>query len=287
MSAYRIESTELENPLFKVDAAYVIHLEGNGRLDSVREQLAKNPVAALVHIVHNKGYKKTGKKLPKQSPSHDLVDAYKYVFADAEGKGYGNILVLEDDFFFREDLTAADVAEVNKFVRNNSNRRMVYHLGCIPALMVPVDTRGNYMIAGSSTHAAVYTKKMRKYVLNYKGVIDDWDWFITFATPRFAYTRPLAYQLYPETENSNNWMTLLGITYLVKIWIRILKLDVQPEPGYSICYFVAKSMFYLGCILFLVFAWALYNYEQTIELLKLLFQKAKTNIYEPLFAPRA
>jgi len=287
MSAYRIETIEAEKPLFTVDAAYIIHLDGNGRLDSVREQLAKFPVAKLVHIVHNKGYKNVKKHLPKQTPGHDIVDAYKYIFADADSKGYGNVLVLEDDFFFRDDLTPQEVGEVNRFAKANSNRRMVYHLGCIPALMVPVDTRGNYMIAGSSTHAAIYTKKMRTYVLKYKGVIEDWDWFITFATPRFAYTRPLAYQLYPETENSNNWMTLLGITYLVKIWIRILKLDVQAEPGYSICYFVAKTMFYVGLIMFVLFAWAVYNYETTLQFLRYLLDLFKTRVYEPLFLGRA
>jgi hypothetical protein len=277
-----LETTEYEKPMFNVDAAYILHLEGNGRLASVKAQLEAHHVAAVVHILHNKGYKKVKKDLPSQAPAHDIVDAYKYIFRDAQTREYGNILVLEDDFFFRDDVQPADVAAVNKFVAKNEKRRMVYHLGCIPAFMMPVDTKGNYLATCSGTHASVYTEKFRKYTLQYKKVIEDWDWFVTFASLRYAYTKPLAYQLYPETDNSKNWMELFGFTRLVKIWIRVLKLDVQPEPGYSICYFVAKSVFYLGLIFAVALGVALYNYETTLRLLRGLFESFKKHVVQPL-----
>ena len=263
--SYRIETSSNTSSLFNVDAAYVIHLEGNGRLKALKKQLEMHALAPVVHIVFNKGMDDPKKQLPRQTPAHDIVDAYRYVFKECETNGYGNVLILEDDFTFRPDLSKQDAAVVNTFLTKERKNKFVYHLGCIPAFMAPVDLQGNYLIIGSSTHASVYSQALRQQTLRYTGVINDWDWYLTFAAPRYAFTKPLIYQLYPETENSKQWMSLFGLTYFVKIWIRILKLDVQPEPGYSICYMVAKSMFYLGILAGIVFLYALYNLECVLD----------------------
>lgn len=276
--SYRIETTTHEKPLFKIDAAYIIHLEGNGRLPSVQEQVAKHAIAPAVHLVFNKGYNDPKKQLPERTTAHDIVDAYKYVFRDAEKQDYHNVLVLEDDFMFRDDLAAADVAEVNSFLQRRRDSTFVYHLGCIPALMVPVDARGNYVVACSSTHAVVYSRKVRARTLKYTGAINDWDWFLTFQTLRYAYTKPLVYQLYPETENSKNWMPVFGVTFFVKIWIKILKLDVQPEPGYAICYGVAKAAFYAAVAAALVALYVLYHIEKALALLRAAARKVGVSI---------
>jgi len=266
--SYRIETTTNEKALFEVDAAYIIHLEGNGRLDSVKEQMAKHAIAPTVHLVFNKGYNDPKKKLPSRTTTHDIVDAYKYVFRDAEQQDYNNVLVLEDDFFFRPDLAEADVGVVNQFLQRRKKQRFVYHLGCIPALMVPVDAQGNYLVACSSTHASVYSRSVRSHVLRYTGAINDWDWYLTFQSLRYAYTKPLIYQLYPETENSKNWMPVFGFTFFVKLWIKILKLDVQPEPGYAIIYTVAKAAFYGGVVAFVVLLSMAYHYDKVLAALE-------------------
>ena len=259
--SYRIETSTNATSLFNVDAAYVIHLEGNGRLKHLKKQIGLHALAPVVHLVFNKGMEDPKKQLPRQTPAHDIVHAYHYVFQECETNGYENVLILEDDFTFRPDISKQDVAVVNAFLAKERKNKFVYHLGCIPAFMAPVDFQGNYLVVGSSTHASVYSKALRKQTLSYTGVINDWDWYLTFAAPRYAFKKPLIYQLYPETENSKQWMSLFGLTYFVKIWIRILKLDVQPEPGYSICYMVAKSLFYFGILGGIVFLYALYNLE--------------------------
>ena len=247
---YRFETKEYEDGLFDVDAAYVIHLENNGRLPQLTRELEATHPANRVHILFNPGYK--GKQLPAPTPAHDLVHAYKHVFQDARDKGYDRVLVLEDDFMFREDLQKADAEKVNAYLVANSGRRMLYQLGCIPGIMLPVGG-GTYLTVACGTHACVYTRKLRDFVLQHTGLIRDWDWFMSFHTLRYAYASPLCYQLYPETENSKNWMPLLGYTYVLKLAIRVFRLDTQAEPGFSICYWGAKlNGFNLVCLVGLV-----------------------------------
>lgn len=236
---YRFETQKFADGLFAVDAAYVIHLENNGRLPQLTRQLEATHVADVVHVLYNAGYKKVAKDLPAQTPAHDLVHAYKHAFRDAREKGYDRILVLEDDFFFRDDMGKAEVDAVNAYLKANSGRKLLYQLGCMPGVMLPVGG-GTYLTAACGTHAGVYTRKLRDFVLDFKGLIRDWDWFMTFHTLRYAYSRPLCYQLYPVTDNSNHWMALLGYTYVLKAAIRVFRLDTQAEPGYSICYWGAK-----------------------------------------------
>ena len=236
---YRFKTKKYADGLFAVDAAYVIHLENNGRLPQLTKQLETTHVADVVHVLYNAGYKKVAKDLPAQTPAHDLVHAYKHVFLDAREKGYDRVLVLEDDFFFRDDMGKAEVDSVNAYLKANSDRKLLYQLGCSPGVMMPVGG-GTYLTASCGTHACVYTRKLRDYVLDFKGLIRDWDWFMTFHTLRYAYSRALCYQLYPDTDNSNQWMALLGYTYVLKAAIRFFMLNTQAEPGYSICYWGAK-----------------------------------------------
>ena len=240
---YRFETQEYTDGLFSVDAAYVIHLEHNGRLPQLTQELAARHPANVVHILFNPGYKKMAKDLPQQAPAHDLVHAYKHVFKDARERGYDRVLVLEDDFMFRKDLHLSDAAKVNAYLETHSNRRMMYQLGCIPGLMVPVGG-STYLTIACGTHACVYTRKLRDHVLQYKGYIRDWDFFMTFHSLRYAYSIPLCYQLYPATENSDHWMPLFGYTDFLKKLIRLVGLDKRAEPAFSICYWGAKMNFY-------------------------------------------
>jgi hypothetical protein len=249
---YRIETETFEENKLDVDAVYIIHLEGNGRLNSVRRQLHKFCLCRTVHIVYNKGSQ--DKKLPVDAPSYDLVDAYKHVFRDAALQQYGNIAVFEDDFFLRTNITKKQYSEVNSFLKTYKNDSVVYHLGCVPGLMVPIG-QNNYWTIGFGTHACVYSPKFRERVLQYKDVIYDWDVFLLLHSFRVAYDVPLCYQLFPETANKKNWTCMLGITFLIKCVILMLHLDTQAEPGYSICYFAAKTMFYVVLVLLLVMVW--------------------------------
>ena len=70
MSCYRFENIDYEEGLFEiVDKTYVIHLEGNGRIENVKKELDKYKPSTKCTIVFNKRYKKCNKTdLPKQLP---------------------------------------------------------------------------------------------------------------------------------------------------------------------------------------------------------------------------
>ena len=99
---YRFEKIEFDghSALLDIDATYIIHLENNGRLDSVKAQLNEFQPTKDVFILHNKGYKNCKKEEYIDKPPLDLIDAFWHIFKDAQQKNYNNILILEDDVDF-------------------------------------------------------------------------------------------------------------------------------------------------------------------------------------------
>ena len=125
-SCYRFEQIEYSDGLLDLDATYIIHLEGNGRIENIKSQLNEYHPTNLVYILYNKGYKICDKSADIDQPSRDLIDAFITVFNDAHQKNYKNILILEDDFIFSEKIkkksTQKKVMEfVNKKSKENEN----------------------------------------------------------------------------------------------------------------------------------------------------------------------
>jgi hypothetical protein len=234
----RIESTKEAVGFLDVDAAYVLHLVNNGRLDKVRGEIARCRPAKVVHLVHN-----PGSALP---PAADIVEAYRFIFRHARDQGYGAVLVLEDDFTWGR-VRPDDGASVSAFLARNAHRKLVYHLGCLPAAMFPVGG-GSYLTLGCGTHASVYTKPCQDRVLAYDSKIRDWDMFLFFHFWRYAFGRPLCYQLYGRTANSDQWLQFCGLTPLLRLGTRLLLLDKRAEPGYWVCYTGAKCVPLAGAV---------------------------------------
>jgi hypothetical protein len=100
-----------------VDATYVIHLKNNGRIDNIINQLNLFKPTKINYILFNDGYKNCKKEEYIKSPPLDLVDAFINVFKHAEQQNYNNILVLEDDFFFSEEIRNTNVLNnINSFL---------------------------------------------------------------------------------------------------------------------------------------------------------------------------
>ena len=98
--------------------------------------------------------------------------------------------------------------------------------------------------------------------------IQDWDRYNLSNINRYMYKIPLCYQLFPDTENKKNWSdgeniyNTIMINYF-KFNIKVLKLDKQCEPGYSIYYFISKYLNLLWIIIIIiiiVFKLIYYNY---------------------------
>ena len=232
-----------------VDATYIIHLKDNGRYDSIQQQLSEYHITNTVYIVVNQGFKKCSKTLTKQNTIHDLIDAYLQIFKHSLEHNYNTILILEDDFIFSEKIKNPVVyKDLNNFLVSKKTENFLYYLGCIPTLQTVGFTNHNRVFVNGTSHAVVYSKKNREYIIsNFKPEqIIDWDIFHnknSLHYKRYMYYQPLCYQLFPETENYKNWLDKFETMTLYKKLLKALKLDTQVEPGYSYMYIFSKGAF--------------------------------------------
>jgi hypothetical protein len=245
---YQFEKLEFKNALLDIDATYVVHLDNNGRLDSVKAQLNEFRPTKDVFILHNKGYRTCEKEEYIKTPPLDLVDAFLYIFKDAQQKNYKHILVLEDDFIFSNRIKDKKVQQnIMNFISNKNYD--VYGLGTLPIMQKVYDNSTNINIIGIGTHAMIYSREcINKTLQKDRKSIKDWDYFTGTTFTRYMYNEPLCYQLFPETENQKHWDRNIFILTLLHI-IKLLKLDVQVEPGYNTMYIMSKGLYGLCVIL--------------------------------------
>lgn len=270
-NCYRFEKNVYTDSIFEgcVDATYIIHLEGNGRHDSIQEQLKEYHPTNTVYIVFNKGYKNCKKEDHINLPAQDLTNAFLKICKDAKIKNYNNILILEDDFIFNEKIKdPLHKKNISVFLKDNENADIQYLFGCIPLIKMPYiyDLNHCRALISIGSHACVYTKSNREKILKEKEEnIEDWDLYNCLNSRRYAYYIPVCYQLFPETENSKSWnqnnflLKILGIIasrYLFKI----TKLDLQPEPGYSFFYVFSNIFFFILIFLIFLLFYLVYKY---------------------------
>jgi len=118
-SAYSFELIENSSGFLdhSIDATYVIHLDGNGRLESIKNQLKKYIPSKKVYILHNKGYKTGLKPEFVTNTAQDLDHAYVTCFKHSQNKHFKNILILEDDFIFDKNINNTEIKDdINEFI---------------------------------------------------------------------------------------------------------------------------------------------------------------------------
>jgi len=282
-NCYKFKKKTYTNGLLDdaVDATYIVHLEGNGRHESILNQLELYQPTKTVYIVFNKGYKNCYKGEDIQLPAHDLVDAFLEIFKDAKNKNYENILILEDDFIFSKKIkNVSTQINVCTFLNNHKNEDFQYLLGCMPLIKMPCTLDGIHFISIVSlgTHACVYSKVNREKILKKEQKkLTDWDIYNCFHSRRYTYYQPLCYQLFPDTESSDNWGKSNYLLYLsglaTKKVFKFFKLDTQIEPGYSFFYIFSKIFLFL--LLFIVFLIVLFIKNKTQKFKKTKVKKNK------------
>lgn len=253
---YRFEKKIFKNGLFNkhIDATYILHLENNGRINDILNQLNNYHPTNIVYILFNKGFKKCEKKKYITNTLYDIVDANLEIFKHAYNNNYNNILILEDDFIFDYKIfNKTDINNINNFIQKKNNEEFLYHFGCIPILYLPYDDYNNLLYFGIGTHCTVFSKSFRNNFLK-KDVskISDWDMYLNLNSKRYFYHKPLCYQPFIETENSKNYPSNFGITYLALKFSKKIKLDTEPIEGHEKMYILSKilSIFILFIIIF-------------------------------------
>jgi len=233
-----------------VDATYVIHLQGNGRLERVLGQLQAMPPTSTVYILNNRGYKTCDKGPDVHDTLSDIIDAYLHVFRHAQDHGYGHVLILEDDFIFREGADAPEHASrIAAFLNGRRDTSLLYFLGCVPFVQwpLPYHVYHRRVLLCAGAHACIYSRPFRDHMLREdRSKMIDWDrYHNTYARwQKYMYHIPLCYQLFPRTENSLNWQR--GVTsseafndFIAELCIRFFQgvgLDQHAEPGYTAFY---------------------------------------------------
>lgn len=233
-------------PLFHIDATYVIHLLNNGRYESMMKQLNTYKPSEKVYILENPGYET--KPYIEQTPSEDLIHCFKHIFKHAKKNKNKTILILEDDFFFTNDIYNENLRQIEKILKQ-SKSPLLYYLGTLPILRFQ-----SYLFFSIGTHAILYNEASINKCLTLN-IQNDYDIFINkhFLLQKYLTKKPLCYQLFPITENKKKWYYVFGFSEFLNYLIKILELDKQIELGYGFFYFVSQFIFILCCLIILFY----------------------------------
>ena len=217
--AYTFELIENNIGFFdeSIDATYIIHLEGNGRLESIKNQLKNYIPSKKIYILHNKGFKTGLKPEYISNSAQDLDDSYLTIFKHSHNNNFKNILILEDDFIFVKKINNKEVTnDINQFILNKTvkEENFIYYLGCLPVIIKKYS--GNHLkcLNGSLAHSIIYSENFIKTVLEDSKLQEDifkkyihFDGFIEKYSykntefKRYLYKDCLCYQPFTETEN--------------------------------------------------------------------------------------
>jgi len=237
-------------------------------LPEIQKQLEEYHPTNTVYIVYNKGYKKCKKQDYIVNTARDLVDANLQIFKHAELHGYGNILVLEDDFIFSKNIKDKKHQEnVLRFLNKNKDRPFTYFLGCVPYYLLPYDYYNYRGVLKVGMHCVVYNELIRKGVLQENQChILDWDGYFNTLSKnyKYVYYLPLCYQLFNETENSKSWgeeygyfmKTICSSNYYI---YSTLNMDKEPEPGFTFFYFFSKMAMVIVFIAIVCLVYVIYK----------------------------
>jgi len=268
--SYNFELIEYVNGFFEgsvVDATFIIHLEGNGRYESIKNQLEMYKPSKKVFILHNKGYKKSQKQEYINNTAKDLVDAYITIFKYSQNNNFKNIFILEDDFIFDEKvLDNKNTNIINGFIHSKENEPFIYYIGCLPYVIKNHNHNHYEVLISTGSHSVIYSNKFIMNLLNNFDQRDlkDWDIFINTIYyhniyKRYMYKECLCYQPFPETENFKNWgkdvlpnLHVLPILYdnnnicidilstffqnIIREVLKFTKLDTDPKNGFELFY---------------------------------------------------
>ena len=260
-----------------VDATYIIHLEGNGRYKSITDQIKKYHITNIVYILLNKGYKKCKKDNRVKCAPSDILNANIKIFEHAKMNNYNNILVLEDDFILNDKIKDSfHINNINKFLLDHKNKKIIYALGCIPIIQSPYDFYNSRIYVYGAAHSLIFSYKLyNELIIDYYNdkidIIHDQYLTIKYPFNSYMYYTPLCYQFFPSTENSKYWIynsfpksqNMSKIKECVsnfslkctKAFNHLIKIDKQPEPGFTIYYTISKiiSILLLIFILYIIY----------------------------------
>tara|TARA_B110000858_G_scaffold197147_1_gene257853 strand:- start:5149 stop:5961 length:813 start_codon:yes stop_codon:yes gene_type:complete len=258
-NCYKIKTINKNKGVFdnSIDATYIIYLEGNiKRLNSIKEQLSNITPTKKIHILINKGWRKSKKNSYITNTAKDLVDCNITCFRHAKKYNYNNILILEDDFIF-DNINNFDSSIINNFLKDNINNKISFYLGTLPFVFIPYSKYIYRGIINIYTHSVVFTKKIREDILNYNyKTIFCWDIFQNYYNyNKYYYHKPLCFQIIEETDNSKNWPVFSFIRILWFRLVYLLNANIKPKLFFKLIYILSYviSISFLAILLYILY----------------------------------
>ena len=238
-----------------IQGCYLITMENSKRRENYMKQLSKYRPFHEIHIIHNKGFKYCKKEPRIKNTADDLSDVYAKIFQECLYKNKKNVLIFEDDFFFTESYENIRnyMNEIRSFLEDNP-RFMTYNLGAIPLFMFPVTSDMNhYMYKGSVAHSVIYSQRyMAEYVKQYKTMNCLSDCFWNKYHENYTFHKPICFQLFPKTENSQNWTEYIPIHINIQEMIALFfHADLRHDIFFPAMYSISK-IFYIFLFLLLI-----------------------------------
>ena len=190
----------------------------------------------------------------------DVTNAIFNVFKDAKEKKYNNILLLEDDFIFDEKIKDKKViSSLENFI--NNQKFDIYYLGCVP-IRFSSNINFNYLrhlklVSSRCIHSSILTKNARNKIIKAYDKNPEFDCtFLELTFPKicndiYCYYKPLCYQTFPNTEQSQVWLK----NSFVKYFIKKNQLDIKPQPGFKNIYliiYIVNIVIFILIILFII-----------------------------------
>lgn len=261
-----------------IDCCIVLLLETNKkREESILNTVNKFKLCKNTIIQYNKGYKNCKKNLYKNNSLHDLNDSYYYAFKFAEEKGIKNLLVLEDDAIFDNNILNPKIIKDIEDLYKNVDVDL-FSLGTCVKLIHPknfiIDTFNcKKLIFFTATHACIYNKLFRDIFIkkyeNTRQIGFDEDLNINNYNNIYTYNKPLAYQPFIVTENSKEWsMYNINFSNFCMKFMKLFNLDFENNIINSFKK-LEKVIFLINILIYVIIILFIY------KIIKFLYLKTK------------
>ncbi len=253
--SYKFKEINYNTGIFDncIDCTYVLHLEGNGRLNNIMTQLKKYKPSKKIFILFNKGFKKSKKNKLIDKPWKDLVEANYYIFLHAKKNNFENILVLEDDCYFDDEILNKDtINNITNFINNKKDSSFLYSLGYFSLITIPLfyDMNTHYSPFFLTIHSCIFSKKYRDNILNLgldKIFEENMGWDVNLNPSGYIYHKPIAYQLFKDSDNKKDWENCV-----VNKLITVLDMDKDSKFGFHLINSFLKYVFWILIVIIII-----------------------------------
>lgn len=251
-----------------VDAVYVMLLKNSSRTNNVYKQIYDLQLSKNNFIQINEKYTDCEIDLCEQKSYYHMYYNLVNIFKHSIKKKFKNILVLEDDFIFDEEIKNKNVInDLENFINNNTFD--IYGLGNPPMLIYPnINLKHiRYKFIGLA-HSIIFSKDSRlKIIDDYKknkcmntinGKIKYHDIYFNYLfDKKYTYYKPLCFQPLTETENQLTWINKPELWFKInKLFFSLIEIDKKPKLGLQRMYI----MFYIiNLIVYIIIIYVLYK----------------------------